>query len=223
MITVILVRHGQSVGNLLGMCCGQKDYPLTEQGLEQARMTGEYLKAHYRIDHIYASSLTRTMQTAAPTAEAFGLETIPSDALKEMSGGILEGVSKKEIFENKEYYESFCTWNDTEDFCPEGGETKRQMRERVLAFWGELIQKHKGECIALFSHWGPVFSICQSWNDPNHAEKRICNMEDGTLRIPNSSITVVELDDDGTLLRVKELGYNAHLGSIVSDSIKGLV
>ena len=48
-------------------------------------------------------------------------------------------------------------------------------------------------------------------------------MEDGTLRIPNSSITVAELDDDGTLLRVKELGYNAHLGSIVSDSIKGLV
>ena len=96
------------------------------------------------------------------------------------------------------------------------------MRERVLAFYHELLKKHKGECIAIFSHWGPVFNICQSWDDPNTG-KRISNMEDGTLRIPNSSITVVEIDDDGTLLRVRELGYNAHLGSLVSDSIKGLV
>ena len=222
MTTVILVRHGQSVGNLLGVCCGQKDYPLTEQGHEQAKLTGAYLKEHYAIDHIYASSLTRTMQTAAPTAEAFGLETIPADAFKEMCGGFLEGKSKQEISENPEYYALHLAWNNEDDVAPEGGETKRQLRERVFAFFRELIQRHKGECFAIFSHWGPVFNICQSWNDPNTG-KRIFNMEDGSLRIPNSSITVVELDDDGNLLHVRALGYNAHLGSLVSDSIKGLV
>lgn len=220
MTTVILVRHGQSVGNFLGMCCGQKDYPLTEQGHEQAKLTGAYLKKHYAIDAIYASSLTRTMQTAAPTGEAFGLEVIPADAFKEMCGGILEGVSKAEIHENKEYYELHREWNNGEDICPEGGETKRQLRERVLEFYRELLKKHTGQCIAIFSHWGPIYQIYQTWVN-ERPELNLPTVEDNP--ISNSSITVGQYDDNGRFLEVLELGQKGHLGDIASDSLKGLV
>ena len=220
MTTVILVRHGQSVGNLLGMCCGQKDYPLTEQGLKQARMTGEYLKAHYRIDHIYASSLTRTMQTAAPTGESFGLEVIPADAFKEMCGGILEGISKQEIAENPMYFELHRAWNQCLDVAPEGGETKQQLKDRVLPFYRSLLEKHKGECIAIFSHWGPIYQIYKDWVE-ERPDLNLPSVDNNP--ITNSSITVGVFDEDGKLLSVPELGRNSHLGNRVTDSLKGLV
>lgn len=220
MTTVILVRHGQSVGNLLGACCGQKDYPLTEQGHEQARMTGAYLKEHYNVDHIYASSLTRTMQTAAPTGEAFGLEVIPADAFKEMCGGVLEGVSKKAIFSDPTLFALHQKWGDTEDFAPEGGETKRQMRERVLHCYNELLEKHKGECIAIFSHWGPIYQIYKSWTE-ERPDLNLPTMAENP--ITNSSITVGRYDENGRLFDVPELGQNRHLGDRVTDSLKGLV
>lgn len=220
MTTVILVRHGQSVGNLLGACCGQKDYPLTEQGHEQARMTGAYLKEHYNVDHIYASSLTRTMQTAAPTGEAFGLEVIPADAFKEMCGGILEGVSKKEIAENPEYYELHRAWNQSIDIAPEGGETKQQLKDRVLPFYDSLLEKHRGECIAIFSHWGPIYQIYKSWTE-ERPDLNLPTMAENP--ITNSSITVGRYDENGRLFDVPELGQNRHLGDRVTDSLKGLV
>ncbi len=220
MTTVILVRHGQSIGNLMGVCCGQKDYPLTEQGLEQAKMTGAYLKANYDIDAIYASSLTRTMQTAAPTGEAFGLEVIPADAFKEMCGGVLEGISKKEIANTPEYDALHRAWNADEDICPEGGETKRQLRARVRAFYKDLLKKHKGECIAIFSHWGPIYQVYRTWLE-ERPDLNLPTIDQNP--ITNSSITVGQYDDNGRLLEVLALGYNGHLGDRVTDSLKGLV
>ena len=218
MTTVILVRHGQSVGNLLGMCCGQKDYPLTEKGHEQAKLTGAYLKEHYSIDAIYASSLTRTMQTAAPTGEAFGMEVIPMDDLMETSGGFLEGLSKKEIAEK--YDEIHTAWCKQEDFCPEGGESRGHMRERVVKCFNELLEKHRGECFAIFSHWGPIYAIYMTWLEAR-ADLRLPTIDQNP--ITNSSISVGQYDDDGRFVGVSELGQNAHLGEIKTDSIKGLV
>ena len=220
MTTVILVRHGQSTGNLVGACCGQKDYPLTEQGHEQARMTGAYLKEHYHIDHIYASSLTRTMQTAAPTGEAFGLEVIPADAFKETCGGVLEGRTRKDLEQDPKYRDIHNAWGKTEDSAPEGGETKRQMRERVLPFYNELLEKHKGECIAIFSHWGPIYQIYLTWLNAR-PDLNLPTVESNP--ISNSSISVGVYDENGVLFSVPELGYNSHLGDRATDSLRGMV
>ncbi|NER26566.1 MAG: histidine phosphatase family protein [Symploca sp. SIO1C4] len=61
---VILLRHGQSTYNALGLYQGSSDRPiLTDLGYQQARLTGAFLK-HITFDAIYSSPLKRTQETA---------------------------------------------------------------------------------------------------------------------------------------------------------------
>ena len=46
MTTLIFVRHATSEGNRLGVCSGQLDYPLVEEGFSQAERTASYLREH---------------------------------------------------------------------------------------------------------------------------------------------------------------------------------
>ena len=59
---VIMVRHGESLGNAEGFFAGQTDIPLTPLGQRQAERTAEYLRDR-KIDRIYSSDLIRSMQT----------------------------------------------------------------------------------------------------------------------------------------------------------------
>ncbi|KIO33431.1 hypothetical protein M407DRAFT_241045 [Tulasnella calospora MUT 4182] len=63
MITLTLVRHGESTDNLKGIWAGWKDAPLSNHGLNQAKAVGEYF-AQYPINAIYASPLKRALTTA---------------------------------------------------------------------------------------------------------------------------------------------------------------
>ena len=67
--TILLIRHGETLGNRDGMFRGQKDFPLNENGRTQARSLAEELST-WRIDAIYSSPLSRAMETARPLAEA---------------------------------------------------------------------------------------------------------------------------------------------------------
>ena len=41
---ILLVRHGQSEGNILGVFTGHSGYPLSDLGHKQAEMTGEHIR-----------------------------------------------------------------------------------------------------------------------------------------------------------------------------------
>jgi probable phosphoglycerate mutase len=76
---VILVRHGESTYNALGLYQGSSDESvLTEAGCHTARQTGAFLRG-LAIDAIYTSSLQRAQETAremlavmAPVVDAVG-------------------------------------------------------------------------------------------------------------------------------------------------------
>ena len=72
MTTLIVVRHGQSVSNLQKRFTGQHETDLTELGHLQAENTARFLDDCH-IDKIYASDLSRAMETARHTAERKGL------------------------------------------------------------------------------------------------------------------------------------------------------
>ncbi|KAG9017593.1 hypothetical protein FRB90_000635 [Tulasnella sp. 427] len=63
MITLTLVRHGESTDNLKGIWAGWKDAPLSNHGLNQAKAVGEYFSKH-PITAIFASPLKRALTTA---------------------------------------------------------------------------------------------------------------------------------------------------------------
>jgi probable phosphoglycerate mutase len=93
-VEVILVRHGASEAALPGqsfaMVDGQGDPALSKVGKEQARSVAAALGAE-SFSGLFASSLRRTQETAAPLAAANGLEVTVLPDLREINLGELEG------------------------------------------------------------------------------------------------------------------------------------
>lgn len=54
MSRVYMIRHGQTLFNVLRRKQGWCDSPLTEVGIDQARAAGAYLREHgITFDHVY--------------------------------------------------------------------------------------------------------------------------------------------------------------------------
>jgi probable phosphoglycerate mutase len=93
-VEVVLVRHGASEAALAGqsfaMVDGQGDPALSAVGKEQARSVAAALEAE-AFAGIFATSLRRTQETAAPLAAAIGQEVAIVPDLREVNLGELEG------------------------------------------------------------------------------------------------------------------------------------
>jgi alpha-ribazole phosphatase/probable phosphoglycerate mutase len=73
--------------------------------------------------------------------------------LREKNFGIWEGLSLNEIKEKCP--EEFEAWTGNPlKFCPMGGESTLEVRERVIKVFDEIIGKHNGEYIAIVAHGG---------------------------------------------------------------------
>ncbi len=87
---LLLVRHGQTssnVGHHLDTAAPGAD--LTDLGVRQAEALVPVLRDR-GVAAVYASTLARTQQTAAPTAAALGIEVRVRDGLREVFAGDLE-------------------------------------------------------------------------------------------------------------------------------------
>ena len=73
MVTLLLVRHGESLYNMQRCFTGHSDIPLTELGEKQAELTAQYLTEHFKVDAIWSSDLQRAKSTAKPCADRLGL------------------------------------------------------------------------------------------------------------------------------------------------------
>lgn len=211
---VIMVRHGESLGNAEGFFAGQTDIPLTPLGHLQAKRTAEYLRDR-KIDRVYSSDLIRSMQTAEPTAVLHGLEIVPEVGLREIFAGEWEHMPYAEIFER--YPNSRGIWKEHVGLaCPDGGESVAHVAERVRATVECLVAENAGKCIALFTHALPIRSMGCFWQGIPIAE-----ME----RLPwstNAAVTEAEYTSDGrgTLICY---GYNAHQRGIGTGFPRGAV
>ncbi|NOS74418.1 MAG: histidine phosphatase family protein [Methyloglobulus sp.] len=87
---IFLARHGESVANQQKLVSGQLDAPLTEKGRNQAQWLCDVLR-NETLSAIYTSSLSRTIETARPTAEYHGIGIQAVDNLKEIHFGVLQG------------------------------------------------------------------------------------------------------------------------------------
>ena len=70
-----LIRHGQSYVNLPDWDSGNTDEPLTDLGQRQATAVAAWLPSHLeKVDAIFASTMKRARETAAPIAVTYGME-----------------------------------------------------------------------------------------------------------------------------------------------------
>ena len=108
MVTLLIVRHGYSMGNKEKRFSGQMDVALDEIGLRQAQSIAEYVLATFRIDAVYASDLQRAVDTVKPIADALKLSVIECKSLREVDVGDWQGKRIADV--EKEYSESFALY-----------------------------------------------------------------------------------------------------------------
>jgi alpha-ribazole phosphatase len=154
MTELILVRHGETDGNVRKSFCGWTDLPLNENGIKQAAYAAERLK-NEDIDIIYASPLKRAYETAKLINGNHNSNIILTDALKERNFGKWEDKTLEAI---SECYPEECTaWQcDWANYMIESGESAVQAFQRVNAFVSNLVEEKKGFKILIVSHLGPI-------------------------------------------------------------------
>ena len=145
-----LTRHGETQWNTVRRMQGQKNSPLTELGIKQARWLAEALK-ETRIDVIYCSPLGRAYETAVILSESVGAPIICCNDLKELYFGSWEGQLKEDI--EKKYKETdYFFWNEPEKYIPTDGETLSELKERGIRFLEEVLMKSTYENILVVAH-----------------------------------------------------------------------
>lgn len=62
---IVIIRHGKTQHNKLGLFTGWEDAPLADEGIEEAKEAGRLLKLHgFEFDVVYTSWLSRALETA---------------------------------------------------------------------------------------------------------------------------------------------------------------
>ncbi len=151
---VVLIRHGQSEGNAAGRFGGHTATPLSTRGKAQAEATARAL-ANEKFSAIYTSDLLRAVQTATPLARLAKIELQLTDAFRERSVGVMEGLTFEEAAEkHPEQYQALLR-RDL-DHVLSGGESYRQMLDRASRKLDEAIAEHRGGRIAIFTHTGTI-------------------------------------------------------------------
>ncbi len=190
MTKLIIVRHGQSEGNLLHRFAGQTDVPLTDLGRRQAAAVTEYLK-NETIDAVYSSDLSRAYNTVRGSAEIRGLEVIPDKNLREINVGDWEFKFYDEIDAN--YHKQWELWRNDMSKCePENGESVKALADRIVREIREIALKNDGKTVLIGTHATPIRVMETVWRGlPFEAIKDL-------EWVKNASVTRVDYFPDGS-------------------------
>jgi 2,3-bisphosphoglycerate-dependent phosphoglycerate mutase len=219
MIKLVLVRHGQSEWNAKHLFTGWTDVGLTEQGVAEAKKSGELLKKHgFTFDLAFTSRQKRAIKTLDIILEEMDqswIDVLKSWRLNERHYGALQGFNKKEKAEEVGedqvhiWRRSFDTpppalTEDDErhpkhdprykDLTPEQlpeCESLKDCIARFLPYWEENIVPviKEGKKVIISAHGNSLRGLVK------HLDK-ISDEEIPNLNIPTGVPLVYELDDD---------------------------
>jgi probable phosphoglycerate mutase len=152
--TLTLVRHGETSANVDGIWHGSLDTALTERGRAQAERVAAHLAAT-RADAsaLYASPLSRARDTAAPIAARLGLTPRTEGDLREYDLGAWEGMSYATLVREHRLFERM---QGEPDWQPGGGESARQVAERLGGRLRAIADAHAGERVVVVTHGGAL-------------------------------------------------------------------
>lgn len=155
MTTLLLIRHGESQTNRQGVYAGQINPDLEEKGVKQAQLTAKFVAENYKVDKIYSSDLKRAYRTALCLGEETGMEVTAQENLREIHGGEWEGMKFVDLV--AQYGEVYDTWINhvSKAVCP-GGESVKQLGERIIAALTEIAEANDGKTVAIATHGTPI-------------------------------------------------------------------
>jgi len=180
---IFLVRHGESEWNKLKKVQGQKDIPLTEKGIEQAKLIGKRL-INEGIEKIYTSDLKRAYDTASIIGKMLNIEVIPSKELREINFGIWEGLTS-DIIKSKFSKEHELWLKNPEMLKVEGAESILDLQLRAMNEINKIISDENIDNVLIVSHSATLKTIILG----------LLNMDIGyfkNITLNNVSLSIIE-------------------------------
>ena len=201
MTKILMVRHGQSEANDLGVFAGNYDIGLTELGHQQAQCTADFIAENYKVDKIYASDLKRAFKTSEYIASKLELDIIPNKKFREIFAGKWEG-EKFDILVEK-YKNDYEKWlSDIGNASPTDGETVKQLSVRVCDELENLAKENDGKTIVVVTHATPVRASQCIFGGHNIDEMK------NIPWVSNASVTEFHYEEK---LVVAKVGMDSHL------------
>jgi len=191
---LLLIRHGETPGNVLGQLDTAHPGPgLTQLGERQAAALAGSL-ANEPVDLIFASTLIRTQITAAPLATGRGMGVEVLAGLREIEAGSLEKRTDRES--HLRYLETVFAWAAGElDYRMPAGPSGHDFFDRFDTSIARIAAAAEGAgksaTVAVVSHGAAI----RVWTG-----LRVANMEPGFAArhvLANTGIVAVEGDPDG--------------------------
>lgn len=150
---LLVVRHGETLGNLEQIAHGRSESPLNERGIRQAELTARMLRDWERAYHrVVTSPLSRAHHTGHRIAEQLEL---PIDVHEDLAEGFLgdwEGVTYQELHDVGFARHSIAD----DDFRGHNGESPNQLGDRMARALVEIHGRHPQENIILVSHGAAI-------------------------------------------------------------------
>lgn len=132
---LVLLRHGRTKWNRLGIAQGHANVPLDEVGVAQAKRAAPFL-ASYEPALIWSSDLARARQTAEQLAALTGCEVVLDERLREFGVGVRQGMTFEQI--RAAFPDLFAEFDDAAKDQPvvrrvPGAEDAEDVRDRMVA------------------------------------------------------------------------------------------
>lgn len=163
---LLLIRHGQSEADLLGVHEGRADFPLTKMGIIQAEKMAKYVAKHYPPDIILSSPLKRANSTAIILQKEIGCNLLVEDDLMEFNNGVLAGLPREEAA-----IKYPIDKNGRPFHVPiQDGESELEFRFRVERIFHKIIFDYQDyRRLAIVSHRGLISNFLKVFlSQPNN-------------------------------------------------------
>ena len=155
MTTIYLIRHSErfSTSNILSWKTNQSPLLQSEksilsvEGENRARRLSE-LDELKDLDYVYASNCVRTLETAKYILDKQNLKITLDERLDERRFGEDNSLEVPDWY-SKQFLE--------EDYKTIGGESQREVRERMDEVITEIVNEHPDSRIAIFTHGYAIF------------------------------------------------------------------
>ncbi len=196
MAYLVLVRHGQSEWNALGLWTGQEDVALTEQGVAEARKAADHLR-DIELHQAHTSTLSRAQQTLAEIQRALQHTELPiaqHPALNERHYGDYQAKNKWDIKDSigeEEFNKLRRNW----DHPVPNGETLKDVHARVLPYYEEriLADLRDGKNVIVAAHGNSLRALMKHLDGVG--DDKVHELEIGT-----GEVHVYEISEDGTVI-----------------------
>lgn len=210
MTKVVLIRHGRSTANADGVLAGRSEgIGLDDVGRAQADALRAALDG-VPVAGAYTSPLRRCRETAALA----GLpEATVIDALTECDYGSWTGRALAELAKDPAWAE---IQNRPSAVTFPGGEAMAAMARRSVAAVADLVSRHEGGIVLVFSHGDPIKAIL--------ADALAVGLDDfQRLHVNPAGVSVIEWAPERPMVLAMNVGGHlaALLGAAVAPTVGG--